>query len=116
MTVKVRRQPQKKLSPAQKIYQRNRDKGNTYFANDLIRIIDELFDIAFYHPMIEGDWHEWARRAGVCYATVWKLGHYQTRQPRLSTVAKLAWALGHVVTWKKGRIQDAEQPEEMPAL
>lgn len=67
---------------------------------DLHKLIDQIY--------LEADdlgmsWTEFAERAGVSPATVYRLGNYETPYPRANTVFLLARAVGFRVVLEKGR-------------
>lgn len=66
----------------------------TQFLN---QVVDELFTAAAETMT----WLEFARRAGLCYSTVYRLGTRQTRYPQLRTVYLLARAAGLEVEIKQ---------------
>lgn len=54
------------------------------------RLLKELIDDIYLHW--QGDWKTFAKKAGLSYSTVCKLGRYETKRPHLRTIVKLAKA------------------------
>lgn len=62
-------------------------------------VVDTLFDEAAKHYT----WPEFAKEAGVCYGTVYRLGMRYTKLPQLRTIFLLAKAVGMDVAVIKRR-------------
>ncbi len=65
---------------------------------ELNRIVDQIYDEAGAMNM---SWPKLAKKAGLSYITVWKLGTRWTQYPRASTVMRLAKAVGFTLTLEK---------------
>jgi transcriptional regulator with XRE-family HTH domain len=61
-----------------------------------LKVLEAWTDLVFVKATYENDWswRELARRAGVSYPTVYRLGMYETVYPRFHTLWKIARAVG----------------------
>lgn len=74
-----------------------KDKLDRRYLSSLDALVDAMFDRAYtYH----WSWSDIAKRSGLAYETVRKLGERRTRLPQFRTVELLARCLGGHVTFE----------------
>lgn len=72
----------------------------TTYEQFLVDLTDQIFDEAAKTM----EWKELAKEAGLCLSTVYNLGTYTTKYPRLQTIYKLGRAVGMDVLLIQKRI------------
>jgi len=73
------------------------------FDNELDEIVDFLFDAAV--DLCDYSWYDIAQNSGLSYTTVQRLGDRITRQPRFSTIWKIARCVGYSFSYSSGKFE-----------
>lgn len=69
---------------------------------DYVVFLDSMIDEIFEEAAAKGwTWGDLARESNLTYQTIWRLGNYATRLPRLQTFYKMAKAVGKLNQFKK---------------
>ena len=71
-------------------------KNHVVYINSLNHLVDALFEEAYAQEM---SWASLAKKAGLSYATVRKLGERKTKYPQYRSVMLIASAVGGTVQY-----------------
>ena len=73
-------------------------KNHAVYSKSLNHLVDELFEVAYKQHMT---WSQLAKKSGLSYATVRKLGERKTKYPQYRSVMLIAHAVGGSVQYKE---------------
>jgi len=76
-------------------------KNHSVYMNSLNHLVDELFEVAYSQHLT---WSVLAKKSGLAYSTVRKLGERKTKYPQYRSVMLLAHALGGNVQFNESAL------------